>query len=220
MLYSFSFLNSSFWDICLTVVPDLVISISASVILGLDVYLTKKTEGKQNLDNIKEVQNVSIDSITTNYGIINQILCMICIVTLCCCGAVCVTAINMIYFVTFLVSIMHVASNHGLGKKFSIILRMLSWILMLQIIAIVLYQIIYFQNALPSQSIIARILGLYEIFTATDRGILFNRKLNWDFLLHPMVLMVSYLIIANASRMILVMKWFFNYGTSINKLNL
>lgn len=186
--------------------PDLVISISSSIILGLDVRLTKKSSLKQNLDNVKVVQNVSTDSTSTNYGIINQILCMICIVTLCCCGAVCVSTINMIYFVTFLVSIMYVASNRGLGKKFSIILRILSWILMLQIVAIVLYQVDCFQKALPSESIVARLLGLYEIFTATDQGILFNRQLNWDFLLHPMVLMVSYLIIANSSRMIMVRK--------------
>ena len=150
-----------------------------------------------------KVQKRATDVTSTNYGLINRILSMISIITLCLCGAVCVSAINMIYFVTFLISIMHVASNCGLEKKFSIILKMISWMLMLQIISIILYQVDFFQNILPSQSIVARLLGLYEIFTVTDQGIYFNRKLNWDFLLHPMVLMVSYLIIANISRMIM-----------------
>ncbi|KAL7042426.1 hypothetical protein ACKWTF_001133 [Chironomus riparius] len=200
------FNKSSTWDIYLTVVPDLVISLGSSIVLGISIQIAKERNLKnENLDNVK-VQERATDVTSTNYGLINRILSLISIMTTCLSGAVCVSAINMIYFVTFLISIMHLASNCGLGKKFSIILRMISWMLMLQIVSIILYQIDYFQSVLPSQSIVARLLGLYEIFKATNHGIYFNKQLNWDFLLHPMVLMVSYLIIANISRMIMIIK--------------
>lgn len=187
----------------MTIMPDITISLCSSIILGLSLRHAKNNEANKNLDNVK-VQNIATDVTSTNYGLINQILSLISIVTLCCCGAVCVSAINMIYFVTFLVSSMYLASNCELGKKFSIILRMLSWIIMLQIISLILYQVNYFQNVLLPESIIARLFGLYKIITFTDQGIIYNKILNWDFFLHPMVLMVSYLIIANISKIIMV----------------
>lgn len=195
--------NSDFLSICQLILPDLTIFIVSIVILVLSYKFHKPA-----IMNDEYLRNVTVETTEvknrrpSSYSLMNNFFILISLMTLCVCGAICATLVNVLYFSTFLASGMYIASNHKLGKRFFITLKIVSIIMILQAFGIILYQLKYFQELIPADTLEARLFGLYAIFSMTESGIRFEGNLNFDFMLHPLVLISSYLILANIPRIL------------------
>lgn len=127
--------------------------------------------------------------------------------SLCVAGSLQPSAINAIYFLTFLASSTWLAFNRELNKMFAIILRCVSIVQLLHIVAFILYQTPWFQEIIDDNSMAFRVSGILKIFSNSDRSqhtLNFNANMNFDVYLNPLALMSSYLIIVSTSNFLLV----------------
>lgn len=78
---------------------------------------------------------------------------------------------------------------------------------MLHIFLLIFYQNPWPQEFLPERTLIARLLGLYEIFIGTNDSyneLKIRDSLGYDQILNPIILLITYLIISLSSNLIMV----------------
>lgn len=92
--------------------------------------------------------------------------------------------------------------NVKFGQGFIKVLEIMAFVMMLHIISLWTYQLKVVQEMYPAESFTCRLLGFYKFFSLEEK-MEFNKKLDLDLLLQPMVLIVSYLTLSNLSRMFL-----------------
>ena len=136
--------------------------------------------------------------------------------SLCLAGVVQPSFLNGIYFVLFIVLTTWFSCNRRFGKKFAILLRVVSGLLMIHITGIILCQIPIFQNSIDENSFGFRILGLTKIYVPeplskfnprkTLNLLNFRTDLDFDVYLNPFILMTTYFVISSTSFFILVIK--------------
>ena len=82
---------------------------------------------------------------------------------------------------------------------------MISCFQILHISLFIFYQNPWPQEYLPEETLTARLLGLYEIFSGTKVNELrIKKNLEYDQILNPIILLITYLIISFSSELIMV----------------
>lgn len=196
---------SSYFGAFRSVFPDLAIFIFSSIFYVVLKFFSKNLFHEN--DNLT-IQNVESEQKSANSMKCHQQLKLlkflgifVSLCFLCLCGASCISIINGIFFLTFLISCTwHIGLNRKLNKKFAIILKLLSILLILDIVALMLYQVKYLKTLIATDEFMLKLLGLINLKTST------HSTVNLKYLMHPFVLMTTYLVITCTSNLIQMTK--------------
>lgn len=216
--FIFSILNITLW-----IMPDLCVLITAVIIFFLvrKMATDRKKEQPQTLHSIKITkQEKSEKSQKINefdrhrIQLIKFVGNVSTLAALCISGAISSSLLNLIYFTLFLGSSTYLAFNQNLRKKFAIILKIVSFIIFIQILCITGFQNPWiYSNKIFQTSFNARILGFMRIIIIDNdqhfSHFKINHKLSLDKLLHPFILMMTYFVITHyASYIMVTFKYF------------
>ncbi|KAG5676025.1 hypothetical protein PVAND_005880 [Polypedilum vanderplanki] len=185
VLETIGFLNfstSSFIDIGLAIIPELTIL--------LCTFIVKKFEKKQD-----KTTDQSECVILKRFGIALSIS------SLCISGIIMPSAFNVIFYISFLIYITLLGCNQKLGRKFAFSLKILSILIVVQMLALVVYQLNFSKAIISSNSNEAKFFGMHIIQQFSNHTNMSFDRLMYEFkcFLHPIVLTSTYFIITCTS---------------------
>lgn len=127
---------------------------------------------------------------------------------MCFSGAIYPSPINFIYFASFIIFATFLSCNRKLFKKFAIMLKIISILLLLQITSLIVYQNPRIYSILKNYEFFMKMLGFDRILLIDNEkhfsDFEINSEVDLDMILHPAVLMVTYFVLITTANYILV----------------
>lgn len=171
----------------------------------------RKSEQPDNLQSIKISKSTSSIKINRSYFNFDEkgfyrrknMWNFLSLAALCISGTISPSILNFVYFGMFLITVLFISCNKALSRKFAIILRVISVMLIMHILMIFGYQNYY--HLTIDMKLLLVILGLNRIVTFHDSDYFeFNNQINLELIIHPFVLILTYFVINCTTSHILV----------------
>lgn len=200
-------------EIAQWIIPDVVIFLT--IIIVKKILKSRKDENEHiksattgdSLSDKHEHHQHNEELTKKRYKLLKNIGVLSSIASLGFAGIIQPSAINGIYFISFLGFSSWLSCNRKVIQKFAILLRIISIILIMHIIGIIFYQTPLFQVWCKDSGWLFRVIfSLSKIYSSTRHSISmeFNMNLNYDVYLNPFILMIAYQTITSTSNFILV----------------
>ncbi|CRL00087.1 CLUMA_CG013369, isoform A [Clunio marinus] len=208
---------NDYWSVIQVIGPDSIVTSSTIILISLTKKFTSfRKEENERLRKIfvlsknYEKSFEASENGYLNYQKFRKVITIVSIISIGLAGAVEPSILNSIYFVSFLIIATWLGVNRDYQKKFAVFLKILSFLLIVHITAILLYQNKWFEHEINDQNWYERLLGLDLYYISDNSNKLFqltlNNELQIDDFLNPFVLIGCYLIISTASQFILMQK--------------
>ncbi|CAL1533267.1 unnamed protein product [Lymnaea stagnalis] len=192
--------NASIPNIIRLIVPDAVVFIMALVILLLSLRITRQNSlPSQSIDMplipVIKQKTTNIYMKTLSQFTLN--------VALLAAGVIVPSIFGGVYFITFLILLTLWGCYIPMGRKFGFVQKLLLIYTGGHLLLLHLYQFQFFQDVLPPDDLIARVLGLTGIIRTECSdvdSVYFHSDVRWSVFINPFLLLVLFWITATNSR--------------------
>lgn len=127
---------------------------------------------------------------------------------LCVSGAIFPSPVNFVYFIAFLSIATFISWNLTLFKKFALLLKGISLVILTQLTCIVLYQSPWAYSLFEGQKFIMNMLGFNRILLIDDKKHFTKFQVNWtldkDLIFLPLALIITYFVLITTANYIVV----------------
>ncbi|XP_067651571.1 piezo-type mechanosensitive ion channel component 2-like isoform X3 [Haliotis asinina] len=198
-------------DVVRLVVPDIAVFIVALLVFIICHVILKKEEAQQQELPTTQVVRTRRRRVNFVIAFFGEFLLSLLIGAS---GIILPSVLNAVYFLTFLVVGTVWACYRKLGRKFAGFRVFLLVYTGLHILLLHLYQFEFFQDSLPPDDLIARLLGLTGIVyndCTTSWMIQFHNDVKWPYYVNPGILLLLYWVLAFETR-------HFFHGTDVKQI--
>ncbi|CRL00086.1 CLUMA_CG013368, isoform A [Clunio marinus] len=176
---------NDYWSVIQVIGPDSIVTSSTIILISLTKKFTSfRKEENERLRKIfvlsknYEKSFEASENGYLNYQKFRKVITIVSIISIGLAGAVEPSILNSIYFVSFLIIATWLGVNRDYQKKFAVFLKILSFLLIVHITAILLYQNKWFEHEINDQNWYERLLGLDLYYISDNSNKLFQLTLN------------------------------------------